>query len=127
MHRFLQSRRIAAPRIAPAGVAIPCGFLSRAGFRVAMMPGTFPLGTGLAGEARIGTVAVSGLLLNTIKAVAFRISPLLSVECSRIGGAKGLCTIPGQYLGRWIVRHASIRVHALILEGFIALDVVCFW
>lgn len=126
VRRVLEGRRIMVPRAALAGVAVPYGFLSGASFGVAMMLGPFLLGAGLAGEALIATVAVNGFLLNVIKTIAFGLSPLLSLQTALVGAAMGLCTIPGHWLGRWIVRRTPLRVHTLFLEAFIALGAVYF-
>jgi len=77
------------------------------------------LGAGVAGEALLATVAVSGVMLNVTKTVAFGLSPLLTAELAVLGAVLGLCTFPGHALGRWIVRRTSIRVHTLVLEVFV--------
>ncbi len=126
MRRILAGRKVPIPHAALAGIAVPYGFLSGASFGVAMMMGPFLLGAGLAGETLIGTMAVIGILLNVIKTVAFGLSPLLTMEYALVGAGMGLCTIPGHWIGRWIVRRTSIRVHTLILEGFIGVGAIYF-
>ena len=124
--RFLAGRKVAIPRAALAGVAIPYGLFSGASFGASMMLGPFLLGAGLVRETLIGTKAVLGFLLNVIKTVAFGLSPLLTMEYALVGAGMGRCTIPGHWLGRWIVRRTSIRLHTLLLEGVIAVGAVYF-
>lgn len=120
LRRLLAGFKVAVPRAAIGGIAVPYGFLSGMSFGVGMILAPFLLGAGIAGEALVATVAVMGVVLNITKTVAFGLSPLLTPELALIGLAIGLCTIPGHALGRWIVRRTSIRVHTLFLESFIA-------
>jgi hypothetical protein len=119
MRRFLKKKDVAIPRKALAVVAMPYGFLSGTSFGVGMILAPFMLGAGIAGEALLATTAVSGVMLNVTKTVAFGISPLLTAELATLGVALGLCTFPGHALGRQVVRRTSIRVHTLLLEAFV--------
>ena len=49
----------------------------------------------------------------------FGFSPLLTQALAVQGMLIGLCTIPGAYLGRWIVRNTPIRIHTLFLETLV--------
>ncbi|MFY0691680.1 MAG: sulfite exporter TauE/SafE family protein [Paracoccaceae bacterium] len=124
LRRILAGRSIAVPRQAIAGIAVPYGFLSGTSFGAGMILAPFMLGAGIAGEALLATVAVSGVMLNITKTVAFGLSPLLTTELALLGVALGLCTFPGHAVGRWIVRRTSLRVHTVVLETFIALGAV---
>jgi len=119
LRRLLTGLQVAVPRSAIAVVAVPYGFLSGTSFGVGMILAPVMLGAGVAGEALLATVAVSGVMLNVTKTVAFGLSPLLTAELAVLGAALGLCTFPGHAIGRWIVRRTSIRVHTLVLEGFV--------
>ncbi len=126
LRRALKGRSIDVPKFGLAAIAVPYGFLSGASFGVGLMLGPFLLGAGIAGEALVATVAVNGLLLNVLKAVAFGFSPLLTKETFLIGIGLGLCTIPGHHIGRFILRRTPIRVHTLFLEAFMLLGAVYF-
>lgn len=119
LRRFLSGKNIAIPRKALAIVAMPYGFLSGTSFGVGMVLAPFMLGAGITGEALLATTAVSGVMLNVTKTVAFGISPLLTAELATLGVVLGLCTIPGHAVGRQIVRQTSIRVHTVLLEAFV--------
>lgn len=99
-----------------AAVAVPYGLLSGSTFGAGMMLAPFLLGAGLAGEYLVGTVAALGWGLNLTKSIVFGFSPLLDRPLLLQGTLIGLCTIPGAYAGRWIVRSTSIRVHTLFME-----------
>lgn len=109
-------------KVGPRGlavVAVPYGLLSGSTFGAGMMLAPFLLGAGLFGEHLVGTVAAIGFGLNLIKTAVFGISPLLDQPLLIKGIVIGLCTIPGAYVGRWIVRNTPIRVHTLYMELFI--------
>jgi len=86
----------------------------------------FLIGAGLAGEIMIGTVAMLGFSLNVTKTIVFGMSPLLTNELMVTGILVGLCTIPGAFVGRWLVRNTSVRVHAQFMEIFIACGGILF-
>lgn len=76
------------------------------------------------GETLLATVAVSGVMLNVTKTIAFGLSSPLTAELAGLGVVLGLCTFPGHAVGRWIVRRTSIRVHTLFLETFVGVGAV---
>ena len=119
LRRYLSGKKIDVPRKALAGVAVPYGFLSGTSFGVGMILAPFMLGAGITGEALIATTAVAGVMLNVTKTVAFGISPLLTAELAILGVILGACTFPGHAVGRWVVRHTSIKLHTLVLETFV--------
>jgi uncharacterized membrane protein YfcA len=84
-----------------------------------MLLAPFLMGAGLAGEYLVGTVAAIGFGLNLTKSLVFGFSPLLDGGLLFKGVVIGLCTIPGAYVGRWIVRNTPLRIHSLFMEGFI--------
>ena len=102
-----------------AAAAVPYGLISGSTFGAGMMLAPFLLGFGLAGEYLIGTVAAIGFGLNLTKSLVFGFSPLLGQALLLKGVLIGLCTIPGAYVGRWIVRQTPLRIHSLFMEGFI--------
>lgn len=102
-----------------AMVAVPYGLISGSTFGAGMMLAPFLLGAGLFGEHLVGTVAAIGFGLNVTKTAVFGLSPLLDQPLLIKGIVIGLCTVPGAYAGRWIVRNTPIRVHTLYMEVFI--------
>lgn len=126
LRRVLKGMSIRLPRSGLAVVAMPYGFLSGASFGVGLILGPFLLGAGLAGETLVATVAVNGFLLNLLKAIAFGLSPLLTTSTLMVGIGLGLCTIPGHYIGRMILRRTPIRIHTLFLEAFMLIGAAYF-
>ena len=98
----------------------PYGIVSGSTFGAAVMLAPFLIGAGLAGETMIGTIAMLGFSLNVTKTIVFGMSPLLTNDLMVTGILVGLCTMPGAYVGRWLVRNTSVRVHSQFMEVFIA-------
>ena len=102
-----------------AAAAVPYGLLSGSTFGAGMLLAPFLIGYGLAGEMLVGTIASIGFGLNLLKAVVFGFSPLLTTPLLLKGLLIGLFTIPGAYVGRWIVRSTPLRIHKLFMEALI--------
>lgn len=108
--------------VSPRGLAaagVPYGFLSGTTFGAGVMLAPFLLGAGVLGEQLVGTVAALGFGLNVTKSLVFGLSPLLTQSLAIKGVLIGLCTIPGAYAGRWIIRNTPIRIHTVYVEAFI--------
>ena len=60
------------------------------------------------------------------KTIVFGSTALLDLKLLFTGLLIGLCTIPGAYAGRWIVRRTPLRVHTLILDGLIIIGGLFF-
>lgn len=114
--RFLAKRRI---QLGPVG-------LSLAGGCFGIISGTTPgagmlmvpvlLGAGLVGEAFLATDASISIAVNLTKAVIFNQLGGLPLGLLAIGLVIGACTVPGNYLARWILRRTSVRLHTRLLE-----------
>jgi len=119
LRRLMEKRNFRVGLKGLATAAVPYGLISGSTFGAGMMLAPFLLGFGLAGEYLIGTVAAIGFGLNLTKSLVFGFSPLLGEALLLKGVLIGLCTIPGAYVGRWIVRNTPLRVHSLFMEAFI--------
>jgi len=119
LRRYLAKREFAVGRRGLALAAVPYGLISGTTFGGGMLLAPVLLAAGLAGEPLVATVASLGFGLNVTKTVIFGFSPLLTRELALAGLLVGLCTIPGAYAGRWIVRRTPIRVHIVFVEALI--------
>lgn len=80
----------------------------------------FFLGAGLV-RGQIGAMtAAIGIVLNITKTIVFGASPLLNWPLFIIGILLGMCTMPGAWVGRWILQRTSVRVHTLLVEAIMA-------
>lgn len=119
LRRYMNKRDFKVGSRGLALAAVPYGMIAGSTFGAGMMLAPFLMGAGLAGEYLVGTVAALGFGLNIIKSVVFGFSPLLDANLFVKGIVIGLCTIPGAFVGRWIVRSTPIRIHSLFMEAFI--------
>ncbi len=126
LRRRLEARRFRFGLRGLAFAGMPFGLISGTTFGAGMMLAPFMLGAGLLGESLVATVAALGFSVNVIKSLIFGFSPLLTQTLAAGGLLIGLCTIPGTYLGRWIVRNTPIRVHTLYLEALIFVGAAYF-
>ena len=114
--RYLARRRL---QLGPAGLAI-------AGGGVGVISGITPgaglfmvpvlLSAGLVGEAFLATDASISIATNLTKTVIFNRLGGLPLELLAVGLLIGLCTVPGNYTARWILRRTSVRLHTRLLE-----------
>jgi uncharacterized membrane protein YfcA len=119
LRRYMEKRDFKVSLRGLAVAALPYGLISGSTFGAGMILAPFLMGFGLAGEYLVGTVAALGFGLNVTKSLVFGFSPLLDAALLTKGILIGLFTIPGAYVGRWIVRNTSLRVHSLFMEGLI--------
>ncbi len=119
LRRHLKARDLRVGLRGLAFAGMPFGLISGTTFGAGIMLAPFLLGAGLVGESLVATVAALGFGINVIKTLVFGISPLLTQALVIQGALIGICTIPGAYAGRWIVRNTPIRVHTLFLEVLI--------
>ena len=86
----------------------------------------FFLASGLI-SAQISAIAsLLGLIMNITKGLLFGMSPLLGTSLVILGLMMGLCSIPGAYFGRWILKYVSIKFQKLIIEGIMVLGAIFF-
>ncbi|MEX2449405.1 MAG: sulfite exporter TauE/SafE family protein [Rhodospirillales bacterium] len=86
----------------------------------------FLLGAGITGERFIATITAIALVANFLKTLVFGKFTLLTPEHIAAGVLIGLCSIPGTYVGRWIVRRTPIRIHTGFVEAVVILGAVNF-
>jgi uncharacterized membrane protein YfcA len=119
LRRYMKKRDFKVNAGGLALSAVPYGLLSGSTFGAGMLLAPFLMGYGLAGEYLVGTVASIGFGLNLTKSLVFGFSPLMTGPLLLQGLAIGLFTIPGAFVGRWIVRATPIRIHSLFMEALI--------
>lgn len=79
------------------------------------------LGAGVVGPAFLATDAAVSTAINVIKILAFNDQALLTTSWLLIGLMLGACTLPGNYLGRFLVRKTSAQSHMRLMEAIIVL------
>ncbi|HSG54030.1 MAG TPA: TSUP family transporter, partial [Paracoccaceae bacterium] len=97
------------------------GFLSSLIVGAGMLVIPMLMGFGLIGPALLATDAAIAVLVNLAKVAFFGALDALSMPMLLLALSMGLCTVPGTWAGAWVVRHTSMRVHTLLIEGLIVL------
>ncbi|HEX6118960.1 MAG TPA: sulfite exporter TauE/SafE family protein [Dongiaceae bacterium] len=117
--RFFARRKL---RLGPAGLSLAGGCLgiisgTTPGAGMLMVP--VLLGVGLVGEAFLATDASISIAVNLTKAVIFNRLGGLPLGLLGIGLVIGVCTVPGNYAARWILRRTLVRLHTRQLEAVV--------
>lgn len=86
----------------------------------------FLLGTGMNRLAFVGTLAGITLAMNSIKLVVFGTTDLLNADLLILGVIVGLCSIPGNWVGKTILQKLSDDHHRYIVDGFTLLVIFNF-
>ena len=87
----------------------------------------FLLGYGLTKEAFVATLASIAFLTNVTRVGVFGTTNLLDGQFLLLGIYVGLLTIPGNMIGRSILRRLTNDRHALIVEIFTIIGALNFF
>lgn len=117
--RFFARRKLA---LGPLGLSVAGGFYgvvsgTTPGAGVLIVP--LLLGAGLVGEAFLATDASISIAVNLTKSIIFNRLGGLPLDLLAVGLLIGLCTVPGNYAARWILRRTSVRLHTRMLEAIV--------
>lgn len=114
--RFLQRRQMRLDRLGLAVAGGCIGVISGTTPGAGMLMVPVLLGAGLVGPAFLATDASISVSVNLTKAIVFGGLGNLPMGLLLAAGLVGLCTVPGNYLARWILQRTSLRLHARIME-----------
>ena len=76
----------------------------------------FLLGTGMNRLAFVGTLATVTLTMNILKASVFSVTALINIETLTLGILIGLITIPGNWLGRSLLKRLTDSSHRVAID-----------
>lgn len=126
LRRYLKRHNVTIGKGSLMTASVPFGLLSGSTVGAGMILAPFLLGIGLAGEALMGTMAAIALTVNVTKTVVFGGFSVLDQGLALAGFLVGLCTVPGNLAGRWIVVHTPIRVHIVVVESVVVCGGIYF-
>lgn len=86
----------------------------------------FLLGTGINRLTFVGTLATITLCMNILKTAVFGATDLMTTELAVLGGIIGLITIPGNWLGRSILKGMKDSDHRLAIDILTVLMIINF-
>jgi uncharacterized membrane protein YfcA len=74
------------------------------------------MAAGVQGAALIATDAIISVTMGVAKVALFGTFERLDAELTLAGVAIGVCTIPGAFVARWLLRRIPARVHTAFME-----------
>jgi len=86
----------------------------------------FLLGTGMNRLTFVGTLATVTLVMNVLKMSVFGVTDLISWELFFLGVAIGLITIPGNWVGRFVLKTMKDSDHRIIIDLLTVLMIINF-
>lgn len=129
IRRYLEKKQVNIDHKIVLGIS---GFVF--GFLAGAATGTGPLliailmATGLSGVSIVATDAAISTCLNVARLIVFNQEQLISAVVVTQGALIGLCTIPGGFIARHMIKHLSAKVHIGIIEFIILIGgLLFFW
>lgn len=116
MRRWAKAREIRAGRPTLHAAGVVYGGLSGASIGPGMLLIPFMLGYGLTKEAFVATLAAIALTTNITRVAVFGGTNLLDERYLLLGILVGLVTIPGNWIGRSILRRMTSDDHSVLIE-----------
>lgn len=127
LRRWAESRSMKAGKRTLAGIGMVYGGLSGVSVGPGMLLVPFLLGYGLTKEAFVATLAVIALMTNITRFTVFGATDLLNGEYLLIGVLCGLLTIPGNWVGRNLLRKMTTERHASYVDLLAVLGAINFF
>jgi uncharacterized membrane protein YfcA len=74
----------------------------------------------------VGTLAAITLVMNVVKLAVFGVTALLNWELFSLGIAIGVLTIPGNWLGRAVLKRMQDHDHRMMIDILTVLMIINF-
>lgn len=121
LRHWAAHRRIVAGPSVLGGAGAVYGFFAGASIGSAAILSPFLLGYGLVKEAFVATMAGIALATNAVRIGVFGAVDLVTSQYALLGLVVGTIMIPGNYVGRTILKRLSIVQHGLLVDLMAAL------
>lgn len=109
-----------------AGASVVWGMLAGNVIGPGFFLAPFLLGTGMSRMTFVGTMATVTLVMNALKLSVFGATDLISRDILYLGVAIGIITIPGNWLGRFILKKIKDSDHRIIIDAMTVLMIINF-
>jgi len=116
IRRWAKQKQVKASSKMLSGVGVVYGTLSGVSIGPGMLLTPFMLGYGLSREAFVATLAAIALVTNITRVTVFGYGDLLDANYILLGILIGLVTIPGNWIGRSILRKMSNEGHSGLVD-----------
>lgn len=118
VRHWTRSRDIKAGKRTLTAVGGIYGLLAGASIGPGMLLTPFMLGYGMTKEAFVATMAAVAFSTNVTRILVFGGTQLLDAQYVLLGILVGLATIPGNWLGRTVLRRMTAGTHDRLIDGF---------
>ncbi|NNE89770.1 MAG: sulfite exporter TauE/SafE family protein [Silicimonas sp.] len=126
MRHWARTREInSGPRVLGSAGAV-YGFFAGASIGAGAVLSPFLLGFGLAKEAFVATMAAIAFSTNVVRIGAFTGADLMTSQYLLLGLIVGIIMIPGNYIGRSMLRRLSVVRHGQLVDAMAALGALNF-
>jgi uncharacterized membrane protein YfcA len=119
LRRLLQARQFRLGRRGVLAAGAGFGFLDGGMTGTGVVLISILLAAGVQGAALIGTDALISALLGLAKSAVFGGAARLDAQLALAGLLVGVCTVPGAFAARWMLRHIPLRVHAALMDAVV--------
>lgn len=121
MRHWAKSRDIKAGYGLLAAIGAVYGFFAGASIGSATILSPFLLGFGLFKEAFVATMATIALSTNIIRIGVFSGADILNSNYALLGILVGFIMIPGNWIGRAVLRRLTVRRHGQFVDVLVAI------
>lgn len=116
MRHWARSRNIQAGYPSLVSIGAVYGFFAGAAIGSATVLSPFLLGFGLVKELFVATMAMISLSTNVVRIGVFSGADIVTSEYALLGLLVGLIMIPGNWVGRAVLRRLTIRRHGQLVD-----------
>ncbi|NNC77327.1 MAG: sulfite exporter TauE/SafE family protein [Woeseiaceae bacterium] len=109
-----------------AGASVVWGLLAGNVIGPGFFLAPFLLGTGMNRMTFVGTLATITFVMNILKVAVFGATALVNIEILVVGVAVGLISIPGNWVGRNVLRNMRDSDHHLIIDVLTLMMIINF-
>ena len=127
VRRWAASRQIKTSRKTLSGVGAVYGSLSGVSIGPGMLLVPFMLGYGLRKEEFVATLAAIALLSNITRVTVFGTTDLLTSQYVLMGLLCGVMTIPGNWIGRTMLRRMTSKRHSWLVDVLTVIGALNFF
>jgi uncharacterized protein len=119
LRRYLERVRFRLDTGGIMAAGVGYGFLSGAATGTGLLLISILMAANVQGAALIGTDALVSVVMNLAKMAIFTGAQRVDAQIAVAGILVGLCTVPGAFTARWLLKHVSMRAHAVIMDAII--------
>jgi uncharacterized membrane protein YfcA len=118
LRHWASARKVRAGYGTLAGAGVAYGALAGTSVGSGMLLSPFLLGHGVVKEAFVATMAVIALTTNVTRIAVFGGTDVLTSDYLVLGLLVGLVMIPGNWVGRRLLRGMTVSAHGLLVDAF---------